>query len=67
MVVELLVAMHAELAMIQGAEKVIMIEPIESRGRIAEKMVPGVKWISSNVENMEQVILDNTEEEGQML
>lgn len=56
--------MHAELAMIQGAEKVIMIEPIESRGRIAEKMVPGVKWISSNVENMEQVILENTEGRG---
>ncbi|MDT2660744.1 alcohol dehydrogenase catalytic domain-containing protein [Enterococcus hulanensis] len=55
---------HAELAMIQGAEKVIMIEPIESRGRIAEKMVPGVRWISSNVENMEQVISDNTEGRG---
>ncbi|MBO1307654.1 alcohol dehydrogenase catalytic domain-containing protein [Enterococcus sp. 669A] len=55
---------HAELAMIQGAKQVIMIEPIESRGRVAEKMVPGVKWLSSNTENMAEEITKLTEGRG---
>lgn len=55
---------HAELAFIQGAEKVVVIEPIESRGRIAENLVPGVKWVSSNTDNMVDVIRELTEGRG---
>lgn len=56
--------MHAELAFLQGAEKVFILEPIESRGRIAEKMVPGVKWLSSSIEDMPAEIMKLTEGRG---
>lgn len=38
--------LHAELAFGKGAAGVIIIEPVEKRGRIAEEKVPGVRWIN---------------------
>jgi L-iditol 2-dehydrogenase len=38
---------HAELAFLQGASKVIICEPVEKRGKIAQQKVPGVIWINN--------------------
>jgi L-iditol 2-dehydrogenase len=42
---------HAELALLQGAAKVMICEPVEKRGRIAEEKVPGVIWIDNGKKN----------------
>ena len=42
---------HAELAFIKGASKVIIVEPVEKRGHIAMEKVPGVIWINPFTQN----------------
>ena len=37
---------HAELAFQKGAAKVIIVEPVEKRGKIAMEKVPGVIWVN---------------------
>ena len=55
---------HAELAMIAGAEKVMLCEPVEKRGRIAVEKVPGVIWIDNSKKNAVEEILRETDGEG---
>jgi L-iditol 2-dehydrogenase len=38
---------HAELAMLSGARRVMVCEPSEKRGRIAQEKVPGLIWIDN--------------------
>jgi len=38
---------HAELALLQGADKVFILEPVEKRGKIAQKMVPNAVYINN--------------------
>ena len=38
---------HAELALLSGAAKVMLLEPVEKRGLIAQRKVPGVIWIDN--------------------
>ncbi len=38
---------HAELALLSGAAKVMLCEPVEKRGHIAQSKVPGVIWIDN--------------------
>ena len=42
---------HAELAFLSGAAKVMICEPVEKRGRIAEEKVPGLIWIDNGKKN----------------
>ena len=42
---------HAELAFYKGANQVIVVEPVEKRGKIAIEKVPGVKWINPFTQN----------------
>lgn len=42
---------HAELALHKGAAKVMIVEPVAKRGKIAEEKVPGVIWINPNEQN----------------
>lgn len=42
---------HAELALHKGAAKVMIVEPVAKRGKIAEEKVPGVVWINPNEQN----------------
>lgn len=55
---------HAELAFLGGASKVIMCEPSEKRGRIAEAKVPGVIWIDNAHKNAKDEIMHLTDNEG---
>lgn len=48
--------MHAELAFASGAEKVIMIEPNESRLSIAKEMVPKIDTIGKDDDLVETVM-----------
>lgn len=43
--------LHAELAFLSGAEKVVIVEPAEKRGKIALEKVPGVIWINPLTQN----------------
>lgn len=43
--------LHAELAFEKGAAGVVIIEPVEKRGRIAEEKVPGVHWVNPFTQN----------------
>ena len=42
---------HAELAFLKGADKVMIVEPVEKRGQIAMEKVPGVIWINPFTQN----------------
>lgn len=42
---------HAELALAKGAAKVIIVEPVEKRGKIAVEKVPGVIWVNPYTQN----------------
>lgn len=42
---------HAELAVQKGAAHVMIVEPVEKRGRIAMEKVPGVIWINPFTQN----------------
>lgn len=47
---------HAELALLQGASKVMICEPVEKRGRIAEAKVPGIIWIDNSKKNVAEEV-----------
>jgi L-iditol 2-dehydrogenase len=48
--------MHAEIALANGAEKVIMIEPVKSRADIARQLVNGIMTINpAAVDTLEEV------------
>lgn len=51
---------HAELALLSGASKVMMCEPVEKRGRIAEEKVPGIVWIDNKSKNAVEEVMKFT-------
>lgn len=55
---------HAELAFIKGASKVIIVEPVEKRGHIAMEKVPGVIWINPNTQNTAEEVKKLTDGNG---
>lgn len=55
---------HAELALLQGASKVMVCEPVEKRGRIAEAKVPGVIWIDNGKKNAVEEVMKLTDGVG---
>lgn len=55
---------HAELAFLQGAGKVMIVEPVEKRGRIAEEKVPGVIWINPFTQNTVEEVMKHTDGNG---
>lgn len=55
---------HAELAFIKGASKVIIVEPVEKRGHIALEKVPGVIWINPVTQNTVEEVKKLTNGEG---
>ncbi len=55
---------HAELALISGASKVMLCEPVEKRGRIAEAKVPGVTWIDNGKKNAVEEVMRMTDGVG---
>ncbi len=42
---------HSELAYRKGASQVIIVEPVEKRGKIAMEKVPGIIWINPFTQN----------------
>jgi Threonine dehydrogenase and related Zn-dependent dehydrogenases len=56
--------MHAELAFLKGAAKVLVVEPAESRGRAAEAHVPGIIWINPAACSVEEEVARHTEGRG---
>ena len=55
---------HAELAFIAGAEKVMLCEPVEKRGKIAQDKVPGVIWIDNGRKNAVEEVMRETDGRG---
>lgn len=55
---------HAELAILKGAAKVMICEPVEKRGRIAEAKVPGVIWIDNSKKSVPEEVLRLTDGVG---
>lgn len=55
---------HAELAILSGASKVMICEPVEKRGLIAQKKVPGVIWIDNSRKNAVEEIMRLTDGVG---
>jgi len=55
---------HAELALISGAAKVMICEPVEKRGRIAEAKVPGTIWIDNGKKNAVEEVMALTDGVG---
>lgn len=55
---------HAELAFLKGAEKVIIIEPVEKRGKIALEKVEGVIWLNPNEVNIAEEVMKITNNRG---
>ncbi|MCF0145608.1 MAG: alcohol dehydrogenase catalytic domain-containing protein, partial [Eubacterium sp.] len=55
---------HAELALIKGAAKVMICEPVEKRGRIAEAKVPGVIWIDNSKKDVKEEVMRLTDGVG---
>ena len=55
---------HAELAFIKGASKVIIVEPVEKRGHIAMEKVPGVIWINPFTQNTVEEVRKLTDGHG---
>ena len=48
---------HAKLALLSGAAKVILCEPSEKRGKIALEKVPGVIWINNKEKNAVEEVM----------
>ena len=48
---------HAELAFLKGAAKVMIVEPVEKRGKIAIEKVPGVIWINPFTQNTVEEVM----------
>lgn len=55
---------HAELALLSGAAKVMVCEPVEKRGRIAEAKVPGVIWIDNSKKDVKEEVMRLTDNVG---
>lgn len=55
---------HAELALLKGAARVMICEPVEKRGRIAEAKVPGIIWIDNSKKNVEEEVMRLTDGVG---
>lgn len=55
---------HAELAFLAGASKVMICEPVEKRGHIAEQKVPGVIWIDNGRKNAVEEVMKMTDGVG---
>ncbi len=55
---------HAELAYLQGASTVIMVEPVEKRGKTAMEKVPGIHWINPFTQNTVEEVRKLTNGEG---
>lgn len=55
---------HAELALLQGASKVMICEPVAKRGHIAEEKVPGVIWIDNGKNNAIDKVMELTDGVG---
>ena len=55
---------HAELAFLSGAGKVMICEPVEKRGRIAEEKVPGVIWINNGQHSAVEEVMRLTDGVG---
>ncbi|MBU9746773.1 alcohol dehydrogenase catalytic domain-containing protein [Diplocloster agilis] len=56
--------LHAELALRKGARNVIVVEPVEKRGKIAMEKVPGVKWINPFTQNTKEEVMKLTDNKG---
>lgn len=55
---------HAELAFLKGAAKVMIVEPVEKRGKIAMEKVPGVIWINPFTQNTVEEVMKETDNYG---
>jgi len=55
---------HAELAFLKGAAKVMIVEPVEKRGKIAIEKVPGVIWINPFTQNTVEEVMKETDNYG---
>lgn len=55
---------HAELAFLSGASKVMVCEPNEKRGRICEEKVPGVRWIDNGKKSAVEEVMKLTDGVG---
>ena len=55
---------HAELALLKGAAKVMMCEPVAKRGHIAEEKVPGIIWIDNSQKNVAEEVKKLTDGVG---
>lgn len=54
----------AELAFQKGASKVMIVEPVEKRGKIAMEKVPGVCWVNPFTQNTEEEVRKMTDGRG---
>ena len=55
---------HAELAFMQGASQVILVEPVEKRAAIAMEKVPGIVWINPFTRNTAEEVAALTDGKG---
>lgn len=55
---------HAELAFLKGAAKVMIVEPVEKRGKIAMEKVPGIIWINPFTQNTVEEVMRETDNYG---
>ena len=55
---------HAELAFLKGAAKVMIVEPVEKRGKLAMEKVPGVIWINPFTQNTVEEVMKETDNYG---
>lgn len=55
---------HCELAFLAGAKRVILLEPSEKRGKIAQEKVPGILWINNGEKNAPEEIRKLTDGYG---
>lgn len=55
---------HAELAYRKGASRVMIVEPVEKRGRIAMEKVPGIIWINPFTQNTVEEVEKLTDGKG---
>lgn len=56
--------LHAELAKLKGAAKVIIVEPAKERGQQAVKFIPDILWIDPVNENTVKRVRDITNNRG---
>ena len=56
--------MHAALAFLKGAEKAFLIDVVEERLKMAQKILPGLIVINSTKGSLKETIAQNTENQG---